>query len=470
MQDEEKKQDAPSPSENETQTDNDHLDTEMDSDLEDSLEDDLDDLDLDDEDFEDASWDDFNGNGDVANGGNTEKKAGGKRLPKGLGKIIAGIAVIGGLGFVLVSLSKPQQEPSTGLGPGLAEQTQEPDALADPSVSTGFMDNPEELAKNLEDAEKLSRENGDMPPMPTPIQGQAEAPQEEPGALTPMPDPADSSSDSAENLAADDLPIPEPGENVTEIKAVTFEEPKNEAEQPTKVDSVQIESETADAGTAPEIETEPLKEPENKGWLNAKSFMKSPETEMKPAEETAASEVVDTGITEKIGELETFLQNSSADTNAQIKALNNKIEELTNLVESLAQETSKTAKKAENAEMLASSAVETAKSAAKKTAATAQSTTKAAASKPAPTAPASKPVARKKSSPTPKAAATTSSKAPNWQLRGAGPGQAMIGEKGTNELKTVKIGDNVKGLGKITFIGQEKGKWVVRGTSGEISQ
>lgn len=58
----------------------------------------------------------------------------------------------------------------------------------------------------------------------------------------------------------------------------------------------------------------------------------------------------------------------------------------------------------------------------------------------------------------------------DWELRSAQPGQAMIADKATQNVRTVKVGDTVPGLGEVTSVAVEGGLWVVRGTSGIISQ
>lgn len=58
----------------------------------------------------------------------------------------------------------------------------------------------------------------------------------------------------------------------------------------------------------------------------------------------------------------------------------------------------------------------------------------------------------------------------DWVLRAASPGRASIAPKGSNDLKTVEVGNTVAGLGKITSIQVENGLWVVRGTKGSVSQ
>jgi hypothetical protein len=61
--------------------------------------------------------------------------------------------------------------------------------------------------------------------------------------------------------------------------------------------------------------------------------------------------------------------------------------------------------------------------------------------------------------------------APEWVLKSAKPGLAMIAERGSNELRTIHVGDTLAGVGKIESIGKdEAGRWVVAGTRGRISQ
>ncbi len=73
---------------------------------------------------------------------------------------------------------------------------------------------------------------------------------------------------------------------------------------------------------------------------------------------------------------------------------------------------------------------------------------------------------------TPKAAPvkTVNSQKIQWVLRAAQPGQASIAARGSNELKTVRVGDSVDSLGRVQSITIENGRWVVRGTNGLVSQ
>jgi hypothetical protein len=59
----------------------------------------------------------------------------------------------------------------------------------------------------------------------------------------------------------------------------------------------------------------------------------------------------------------------------------------------------------------------------------------------------------------------------HWVLKSAKPGMAWIAEPGSAEIRTVSVGESVKGLGKVTSISQDSGgRWVVSGTRGQINQ
>ena len=57
-----------------------------------------------------------------------------------------------------------------------------------------------------------------------------------------------------------------------------------------------------------------------------------------------------------------------------------------------------------------------------------------------------------------------------YELRGASNGQAVIAQRGTQNLQTVNVGSVVRGLGTIRSIALENGQWVIRGTSGTVRQ
>lgn len=57
-----------------------------------------------------------------------------------------------------------------------------------------------------------------------------------------------------------------------------------------------------------------------------------------------------------------------------------------------------------------------------------------------------------------------------WVLKSAQPDTAMVSRQGETEMRSVAVGDTLRGIGRITAVALENGQWVVRGTTGEIRQ
>jgi hypothetical protein len=99
--------------------------------------------------------------------------------------------------------------------------------------------------------------------------------------------------------------------------------------------------------------------------------------------------------------------------------------------------------------------------------------------KPQATAPAQAPAAAANSggnsgvtmtTPTPQAPPVQTLGAGSWQLRGTSQGKAWFSKAGSQELVVVTVGDTVPGIGKISSIEFEGGRWVVRGSQGTAAQ
>jgi len=57
----------------------------------------------------------------------------------------------------------------------------------------------------------------------------------------------------------------------------------------------------------------------------------------------------------------------------------------------------------------------------------------------------------------------------SWVLRAAAPGKVWVSQSSTSlDLKELKVGDNLSGIGKVTAIESKDGEWSVRGTEGSI--
>lgn len=57
-----------------------------------------------------------------------------------------------------------------------------------------------------------------------------------------------------------------------------------------------------------------------------------------------------------------------------------------------------------------------------------------------------------------------------WELRGASNGQAVLAQRGTQNLQTISIGSTLRDLGRVTSIAMENNRWVVRTTNGIVRQ
>lgn len=58
-----------------------------------------------------------------------------------------------------------------------------------------------------------------------------------------------------------------------------------------------------------------------------------------------------------------------------------------------------------------------------------------------------------------------------WVLKSAKPGVAWVVRQGSDELRTVSVGEELQGLGRITAIAKDSaGRWVVIGTKSRMSQ
>ena len=77
---------------------------------------------------------------------------------------------------------------------------------------------------------------------------------------------------------------------------------------------------------------------------------------------------------------------------------------------------------------------------------------------------------KKKKAEPKKSSISAASSVSKWELRGARPGEAMVGKSGQADFRTVRVGDSIVGIGQIQSISQSGGRWVVQGTTGSITQ
>jgi hypothetical protein len=74
--------------------------------------------------------------------------------------------------------------------------------------------------------------------------------------------------------------------------------------------------------------------------------------------------------------------------------------------------------------------------------------------------------------PAPAAPRITSSEAeaPRWVLRSAQNGRAVVSDRSTGDLRSIQVGDTLRGVGRIESISNSSGRWVVQGSQGQVRQ
>lgn len=357
----------------------------------DSFDDDLDFDDLDEEDAPQESWEDLEDleadeTASESKAQNSVKKK--SFIQKNFNAIVIAVVVVGGGLFLLPGLLKSPVDPAA------QNLAQESDPIPQ-AVSEGEL------------------QQGELPPMPTPINSApedlAQIPQEDP-VLTPLPD-----------TSADLAPLPdlalEPDINLQPSDT----EPSVAVVEPPPMEKM---PEVAEIAQAPEI-------------------IESPEPMPVIAEVPDAPPVQEPQSTQEMLAMEAELGSA----NAKIEELNATLSDLQKQIEAL-----EVAKAKSNQ---AEQAVEKPRNA------------PASESKPSK----SKSEKTKTASAAPKKQpAQDSGSAAKWVLRSAQSGTAIIAPQGGNDFVRVAVGDNFPGLGKIVSIAQENGRWVVKGSQGEVRQ
>jgi hypothetical protein len=57
-----------------------------------------------------------------------------------------------------------------------------------------------------------------------------------------------------------------------------------------------------------------------------------------------------------------------------------------------------------------------------------------------------------------------------WEMRAAQPGRAWVSHPGERDMQSVEVGQSLPGIGQITSIDYQNGRWTVYGTQGRIDQ
>lgn len=65
---------------------------------------------------------------------------------------------------------------------------------------------------------------------------------------------------------------------------------------------------------------------------------------------------------------------------------------------------------------------------------------------------------------------TSGLEVPRWVLRSAQPGRAVLSDSTTGDLRSIQVGDTLRGVGRIESITQQNGRWVVQGSQSSVRQ
>ncbi|MCC6597201.1 MAG: hypothetical protein IT559_00180 [Alphaproteobacteria bacterium] len=435
----------------------------------DDFENDLDIDDLEEDDDFDAPWNDLDEQDDIPEleevSPAASKAPSLKRktfLQKNFPFVVGGIVVLGGAMLLLPALTKPKSTSQT---------------------EAGFP----------KDAASIEGLDSGVPPMPVPMDGQApdetgvplgDAEAQQP--LTPMPE-LEEQNDFAEQPA---LPAETAeAENDLEANTVPPLEERADAGAETNAEPASLEASPVSdflQGLPEETPSLPIEETPH---TPKASLAESPPTaataqsgapqvlEAVPSVDTQALRAEADQATLKAQEADQARKSAEKKASELEKTISSNEETIADLkktVEALKKEV--TALKENSAEILkpvAKAPVKDIKKTPAPSPKTASSPPETKAPAPLVIAPVVKPQARASAAPAvmpPAAQPSLSPSKQSWVLRSAQPGRAVLARENNNDLQTIVVGDTLAELGRIVSIQQEGGRWVVRGTQGEVSR
>ncbi len=421
---------------------------------------DFEDLDEDLEDLSDEAWDEYDdlATAEDIDGDMGENFEAGAMTPpvkksfisRHFNLIVIGVALVIGGPVILSQLGGSPQPQST---PPAQEQQSTQDDFAQDDGS-GLPPMPAPMQKTDDDiiGDTQQPDNTDLSDVPN-----------DAGNLTPMPDLAGlKDTDTTEESGLPPLSI----EEVAGIPAAPVDPEKTEEDGIFSFDPKQ------DLGPAIEdIEPEqeiaeilPPKEsvPDDMGMAPMPA----------PAPMAEATNVDMSAFENRFENLEEQIQKGASASDEKIAALESTLGRLEGQLTKLLQEQKTLRSEISAAEEAAGKAARTANEA--KSAAAERPVaveTPAVKLTPAPVpAPVASPAPAAKPKVTPKPATAAAATATQWELRSATPGQAVLGKKGGGDVRSVNVGDTIDGLGRISSIAVENGRWVVRGSQGQVTR
>ncbi len=445
-----------------------------------------------DESFADDAWDDEEAQAAVDDGAHVtdddvalEDNAGmpAKKtfVQKNFGLIVAAVVVAFG-GIVGLSMIGGTSTPP-------AAESETADALPVPDAAAFDADDSADLA-----------EAETMPPMPAPINPGESADAEPDGALTPMPMPGQTDNTELAALEIEEVPAAPAGKTTPQgEKPFDFQ-----AQEPDPALADDGANETASLEDAPSLPPVTAEEPQERNpaekaadYANAQfraraglssenvsndsaAEQQQPAPDLTPQLEAQKSEIA--ALQKKLDAQQAQAKQSANDLKSSLEQKNEEISSLQKSVKALEKELSA----ARSAVAKSAEAVKAAKQAPPLMAPEPDEPEQvepeqeiASEKVPASEKPAS-PASSRTSKQDDMAKAPAKElipeakpapvKAAAWELKGASPGKAVLSSKTTGDTRNVAVGDTIQGLGKITAIARENGRWTVRGTQGTVTR
>lgn len=386
-------------------------------------------LDFDDEALDSEAWDEFDDEEDfseniVPEASNTPQSSKKKSFfLKHFNLIVVSVAVLGGGGFLYSKFSKPMQNTIV-------------DAQSTDSISTS----------------ENELQNSDMPPMPASLdvpevanntdaaQNSLEAqPAFEDANLTPMPNFNDEGAAESLEPIDIDMTLDSLDENISTKQDILPNEPLISNTVETNEVNDPITEQAVDLEDAVQEKVEDFSAPSTIADVENTPSLAKPQI----------SDALTDNIIDDIVALEERLQQIEISTKSmsdQIDATNQTLQNLSSSIDTISSTLEKINTTEDSKPAIQSSAKISEKPVEQKNSKTKKVEPVKQSSK-------ARPVVKK-----------------SWSLRSAQPGSAIIRDRSSGNIREIKIGDTVQGLGKITKISAENGLWVVQGTQGRVTQ
>ncbi len=384
------------------------------------LDDFQDDLGVDD--FDDDEWDDLDDDSGLETTGNPATPQNKTFVQKYFNLIVIAVVLVA-IGFValgqMMKSDRRSPDPARAIMP--IETAQQDPAPID--NTTPLPPLPEPLNNTIEEVDVTTSEGNNA------LQILQDGLPEIEGTLTPLPDIQASTETELPSL--DEL-------NILNIENETHE--NIAPEEALEIIAEQIE----EANNEPEILTLETFKPIAVPTLSPEPDIIDFETEKLATEKmvpTAEAPTVDTSAFEaQISVLQNELETTQTDLGQELQERDQTIASLRGVIESMKEEVS-----ALKAQAQATPTGPTFSMPSPKTA------------KPAPVA-------------TPKLRHAPVKSRIKWVMRSAQPGKALVSKEGASGVYAVEVGSALSGIGTVTSIAPENGKWIVRGTKGTITQ